>query len=181
MLILSALLLSVTLAAPFGEAEARALEADSGMTVEVSVEIDGSYSAVLARVVAFAGELPPVALVDQGDGRWVGVMRLTGREDVDVAFEAIDPEGTSEISELSSLTDLGVDPAVVAPTRPARPPADDRGPNWQLVGGMGAGVLALALVFVWAFWHPLDKRSGSVDNSADVDQTAEISEGRADE
>ena len=102
--ILFAVLLSVALAAPFGDAEARALEIDSGMTIEVSVEVTGGRSAVLAHVVAVSGELPPVALVDQGDGEWVGIVRLSGREDVQVAFEAIDGGGQSEISEFTKGT-----------------------------------------------------------------------------
>ena len=171
--ILLALLLSVTLAAPFGNAEARALEIDSGMTIEVSVAVDGGRSAVLARVVAAAGELPPVALVDQGNGHWIGIVRLSGREDVQVAFEAIDGGGQSEISELVSLTDLGVDPAVVSTSRPTHPPPEETGPNWWLIGGIGAGLAALALLVVWAVGFKVDKRSENPDNSEDVDQSAD--------
>ena len=173
--ILFAVLLSVTLAAPFGDAEARALEIDSGMTIEVSVEVTGGRSAVLARVVAVSGELPPVALVDQGDGEWVGIVRLSGREDVQVAFEAIDGGGQSEISELASLTDLGVDPAVISTSRPTQPPPDEMGPNWWLVGGIGAGLAALALLVVWAVGFKVDKWSVNPDNLEDVDQTADRS------
>jgi hypothetical protein len=165
-----AMLLTVVLGAPFGEAEARALEVDTGMTIEVSVELDSGRSAVLARVVAFAGELPPVALVDQGDDRWVGILRLSGREDVQVAFEAIDADGSSDISELSTLTELGVDPAVVSPTRPTVPPAEDPGPNWWLIGGMVAGIAALALLVWWVMAGPVDKRSDNSDNTKNVDQ-----------
>lgn len=170
--ILFALLLSVTLTAPFGDAEARALEIDSGMTIEVSVAVDGGRSAVLARVVALAGELPPVALVDQGNGEWVGILRFSGREDVQVAFEAIDGGGESDISNLNSLTDLGVDPAVISATRPTQLPAEDPGPNWWLVGGIAAGLGALVLLVVWAVGYKVDKRSDNPDNSTDVDQSA---------
>ena len=170
------LVLSVVLGAPFGEAEARALEIDTGMTIEVSVEVDSGRSAVLARVVAFAGELPPVALVDQGDGRWVGILRLSGREDVQVAFEAIDADGSSEISDLSTLTELGVDPAVVSPTRPTTPPAEEPGPNWWLIGGTVAGIAALVLLVVWAVAGAADKRSGEPDDTADVEEREPSSE-----
>ena len=168
--VLLAILLSVVLAAPFGEAEARALEVDTGMTIEVSVELDSGQSAVLARVVAFAGELPPVALVDQGDGRWVGILRLSGREDVQVAFEAIDGGGSSEISQLSTLTELGVDPAVVSSTRPTTPPAEEPGPNWWLIGGAVAGIAALVLLVMWAVAGAADKRPGEPDDMADVEE-----------
>ena len=164
-----AILLSVVLGSPFGRAEARALEVDSGMTIEVSVEVDGGRSAVLARVVAFAGELPPVALVDQGNGTWVAVLRFSGREDVQIAFEAIDANGSSEISELSTLTELGVDPAVVSPTRPTVLPAKEPGPNWWLIGGAAAGIAALVLVVVWAVTGSADKRPSGSDEATDPD------------
>jgi hypothetical protein len=175
-----AVLLAVTLGAPFGKAEARALEADGGMTVEVSVEVDGGRSAVLARAVSLAGELPPVAMIDQGGGRWVGILEFSGREDVEVAFEAIDGAGGSDISALSLLTDLGVDPAVISPSVPTRPPQDEPGPNWWLFGGVGAGLAAVALVVVWAVGWPVDKRSNNLDNSIDVDQTSDELEPEAD-
>jgi hypothetical protein len=170
--ILLALLLSVTLAAPFGDAEARALEAGSGMTIEVVVTVDGGRSAVLARAVAAAGELPPVALADRGNGQWVGILNLSGREDVQVAFEAIDGGGHSDISDLTSLTDLGVDPAVISPTRPTQVPPEDQGPNWWLVGGVAAGLAALLLLGVWAVGYKAVKQSESLDDPIDADESA---------
>ena len=179
MLAFLALLLSVVLGAPFGEAEARALEVDTGMTIEVSVEVDGGRSAVLARVVAFAGELPPVALIAQGDGRWIGILRLSGREDVQVAFEAIDAGGSSEISELSTLTELGVDPAVVSPNRPTVPPSQEPGPNWWLIGGAVAGVAALALLVVWAIagaaaGSPGGEETATVENNESGPESSDV-------
>ena len=179
MLALVALLLSVVLGAPFGEAEARALEVDTGMTIEVSLEVDGGRSAVLARVIAFAGELPPVALIAQGDGRWAGILRLSGREDVQVAFEAIDAGGSSEISELSTLTELGVDPAVVSPNRPTVPPSQEPGPNWWLIGGAVAGVAALALLVVWAIagaaaGSPGGEETATVENNESGPESSDV-------
>ena len=171
-----AMLLSVVLGAPFGEAEARALEVDTGITIEVSVEVDGGRSAVLARVVAFAGELPPVALIDQEDGRWVGVLRLSGREDVQVAFEAIDGGGSSEISELSTLTELGVDPAVISQTRPTTPPVEESDPNWWLIGGAVAGIAALVLLAVWAIAGAAANHSAESDDTVTVEASGSASE-----
>ena len=81
------------------------------------------------------------------------------------------PTGASDISELSTLTELGVDPAVVSPTRPTVPPAPDPGPNWWLIGGIVAGMVALALLVWWVFSGSVDKRSNNPDNTKDVDQT----------
>lgn len=178
--ILFALLLSVTLGAPFGEAEARALEIDSGMTIEISIEVDGGRSAVLARTVAIAGEFPPVAFVDQGDGTWVGVLRFSGREDVQVAFEAIDAGGQSEISDLSTLTELGVDPAVISSSRPTQLPLEEPGPNWWLVGGVAAGLTALILIVVWVVDNKVDQQSEKPDRPADSDQDEDGSERASD-
>jgi len=164
------LLLSVVLGAPFGAAEARALEVDSGMTIEVSVEVDGGRSAVLARVVAFAGELPPIALADQGGGQWVGILQLSGREDVQVAFEAIDGGGSSDISALSTLTELGVDPAAVSESRPTIPPVEDPMPSWWLIGGVAAGVAALTLLLFWVLAG--DDRRSEVAANASADGQA---------
>lgn len=178
--VLLALVLSVVLGAPFGEAEARALAVDSGMTVEVSVDVEDGRSAVLARVVAFAGELPPVALVDQGGGRWVGVLRLSGRENVQVAFEAIDAGGSSSISDLSTLTELGVDPAAVASSRPTSPPTAEPGPNWWLIGGVAAGVAALTLIVFWVLAGTDAKRDVENGNSPDGVRRPDGSESDAD-
>ncbi len=88
--LLLAILLSVTLTPPFGEAEARALTVTGAITIDVSVEVEGTPTTVIARITGLAGELPPQALVDRGGGIWGTIIRLTGREDVFIAFEYID-------------------------------------------------------------------------------------------
>jgi hypothetical protein len=104
-----------------------------------------------------------VALIDQGDGRWRGVLVFSGREDVQVAFEAIDADGSSDISALSTLTELGVDPAVIVPSLPTRPAPAEPGPNWWLLGGIGAGLAAVILFSVWWAGSTRDTPSGDVD------------------
>ena len=61
--LLLAILLSVALQPPFVEAEATALDATGVLVVDVSVEVEGEPTAVLARMVALEGELPTLALV----------------------------------------------------------------------------------------------------------------------
>jgi hypothetical protein len=76
--LLLAILLSVTLTPPFGEAEARALTVTGAITIDVSVEVEGTPTTVIARITGLAGELPPQALVERGGGIWGTIIRLTG-------------------------------------------------------------------------------------------------------
>lgn len=148
---LAAVLLAVTLAPPFGGAEARAVEPGRGIVVELTVEVSGSPAAVLARATSLAGELPPVALAEVEPGRWQGLLDLDGVEDLLVAFEAIDVDGSSTISSAARLSDLGVDPAIFrAYRRPVRLPSD-RGLDLRFLLGVVAGAAALLLLVVWAF------------------------------
>ena len=153
MAIIVALALSVSLSPPFGEAQARAVEAGSGLVVEVTVEVEGSASAVLARGVGIAGELAPLALSDLEDGRWGGLLVLDGRENIQVAFEAIRPDADDVVSELHTLEELGVDPAVLGAPREgngSRTADDDSGARGWLFVAVGAALVAVVLVGVWA-------------------------------
>lgn len=145
--------LSVTLAPPFGEAEARAVDAGLGLVVEVTVEVQDGAAAVLARGVGIAGELGPVALSDLGDGRWGGQLTLDGRENIQVAFEAIRADADDVVSELHTLEELGVDPAVLGEARPATDTTASSASrsSWWLVLAAGAGLAALLLVAAWTF------------------------------
>jgi len=150
--VLLAILLSVTLTPPFGEAEARALTVTDPITIDVSVEVEGTPTTVIARITGLAGELPPQALVERGGGIWGTIIRLTEREDVLIAFEYIDADGTTTISDSSRLTALGVDPAVIAPNLPTTPPPDEPGIEIDpvLLAGVAAALGALVLVGFWA-------------------------------
>ncbi|GMQ86611.1 MAG: hypothetical protein BMS9Abin07_2197 [Acidimicrobiia bacterium] len=147
---LLAILLSVTLAPPFGEAEARALTLTGGITIDVSVEVEGAPTTVIARISGLAGELDPQALVDRGGGTWGTIIKLTGREDVLVAFEYIDTDGATFISDASTLTALGVDPAAIAPNLPTKPPPEEPGVDPWLLAGVAAALGALVLFGFWA-------------------------------
>ncbi len=150
--LLLAILLSVTLTPPFGEAEARALTVTGAITIDVSVEVEGTPTTVIARITGLGGELPPQALVERGGGIWGTIIRLTEREDVLIAFEYIDADGTTTISDSSRLTELGVDPAVIAPNLPTTPPPDEPGIEIDpvLLAGVAAALGALVLVGFWA-------------------------------
>ncbi len=150
--LLLAILLSVTLTPPFGEAEARALTVTGAITIDLSVEVEGTPTTVIARITGLAGELPPQALVERGGGIWGTIIRLTEREDVLIAFEYIDADGTTTISDSSRLTELGVDPAVIAPNLPTTPPPDEPGIEIDpvLLAGVAAALGALVLFGFWA-------------------------------
>ncbi len=162
------LLASVTLSPPFGQAEARAVDVrDDGMTLEVEVEVQQSALVVLVRGVGPVDELPPVAMSELTPGRWGGIVELPVVENIQLGFEVIRPDGGSaEVSELSSLIELGVDPAIfeldIAPATTegvSGPTAETSAsaersdsdpsvaPIWLAVA---TGAAALALVLVWS-------------------------------
>jgi hypothetical protein len=150
MALLAAVLLAVTLSPPFGEAEARALTIRPDFTFEVYVEVSGAPTTVLARLVGLGGELDPVLMSDLGDGRYGAVVELTRAENLSVGFEVI-REGQSILSELATLEELGIDPAVFTSPE-ATPVADDPSPSyaWLLVA-VAAAILALLLLGIWTF------------------------------
>ncbi len=181
-----ALLLSVVLSPPFGAAEATAASTIGGLTLDVAVEVNAPATAVLVRPVGQGTELPPVALTDQGDGTWAGIVELTTVENISVAFELIPSSGPSTVSETHTLIELGVDRALFeSPGRATDSDAEDEdaAANRQWVWlALAAGAAGLALLVIWAFWErdekshdapnaaTLDMLSGNADNTADADR-----------
>lgn len=153
----TALVLLLPLATPFGEASATATSVDNGLRLEVSVEVEGSPVAVLARgLVAGDVEMPPVALADQGDGTWGGIVELPRVENIRLGFESIPSRGPATVSELHTLIELGVDSAIFALDRPAtnlggdddEPLVSPQGRRWGWLG-LAAGAAALTLLALW--------------------------------
>lgn len=154
-----AFLLAASLTPPFVSAEARAVDAGNGVTIEFNVVVDRGAAAVLVRGAGLTEELDPVALIDLGDGRWSGVVTLRRAENITVAFELIPGDGGGSVisSEQFTLIDLGVDPAfagVPSPTTTGDVPGfedvrfDTESRRWGwLALAAGAGGLALL-----AFW-----------------------------
>lgn len=154
---LAAVVLLLPLSAPFGDASATATSTEGGLRLEVSVEVEGDFVAVLVRGVGSgASELPPVALGDQGDGTWAGIVQLPVIENVLLGFEAIPHEGPAVVSELHTLTELGVDQAVLDIDHPAssfseeddEPLVSAEGRRWGWLG-LAAGAAALTLLAFW--------------------------------
>ncbi len=150
--VIAMLVAAVTLASPFGAAEGAALSVDDELVIEVSVVVTGTYETVLVRPFSSYDELPPTALVGSDDGTWSGIVSLPTAEDWSVVFDAIARDGTSVRSETTSLSALGVDPAVIAgpPTTPV-PGRPIDASTWWLIGGMVLAVCALAALAWWTF------------------------------
>lgn len=160
-----AVLAAVTLAAPFGGAEAAAVaEANGAVTVEITVAVTESYSAVLVRPFSSFEELAPTALTNRGDGTWGGFLVVPTAEDWSIVFDGIAPDGTASRSESTTLTALGVDPVVVEapPTAPVPSRSLDATTVWLLVG-VALAMAALGALAWWTF-------GGSERSGASVDQ-----------
>jgi hypothetical protein len=189
---------SVLLAFPFGNAEATALSTTGGLTVEVRVEVLEPASAVLVRGRGLVDELPPVSLVDQEDGTWAGIVEIPVVEDIMIGFELIPDSGPAVISELHSLTEYGVDPAVFEKGQTPDPipifvtePAEAPDWLWLVLAG-GAALLALGLIWLWVRWGrstsdatletdtPVDDPPETID-AAVPDETGDVVDGAGSE
>jgi hypothetical protein len=154
--LLAALLVLLPLSTPFGEATATASSVDGGLWIEVAVEVTDSPVAVVVRGRGPGGsELPPVALADRGNGLWEGVVSLPVIENILIGFESIPAQGPTIVSELHTLTELGVDRAIFTFDDPDtgfgeedEPLVTPEGARWGWLG-VAAGAGALALIAFW--------------------------------
>jgi hypothetical protein len=180
---LAALLMFVPLSAPFGEASATATSAEDGLRLDVSVEVDGSPVAVVVRGVApGAIEIVPVALAPRGDGLWEGIVELPIVENVLMGFEFIPERGPATVSELHTLTELGVDSAIFTINRADTgfgeddddPLVSPEGQRWGWLG-LGTGAAALALLAFWTVGgFRLRKKEEESIGSTDIDEQTEL-------
>ncbi len=164
--LLLALLLSVTLSPPFGEASATLVGfTPSEVTFEVVVEVLDPAAIVLMRGEDIAGnEIEPVALIARGSNEWGAVVVLPARSDLKIVFESIPERGGSTLSDASTLMDLGIDPDVLALVE--RPPPTEQttsrpGILWVVLA-VAAALAALVLLVVWT-------RLGKTEDDDDPD------------
>ena len=179
MVLFAVLMLLLPLDAPFVEATATAASIDDGMRLEVFVEVEGTPTAVLARGLGAGNlELPPVALADRGDGLWEGIVEVPIVDNIRLGFEFIPVRGEALVSELHSLTDLGVDRAIFAvdpvPAIPVAedPPGTPEGRRWGWLG-LAAGAAALTIV---ALWTAVGGRGSDEDEEPDDEESVENEE-----
>ena len=156
----------VELGAPFVGASADAEEAGDFLRVDLEVELNVDVATVVAHVLDPGGDQETVALNHRGGARF-GAVTTTERADLVVVFEAV-RAGEGVLSQPTTLTELGVDPALLEPGRGFAPPPTEApevvGPTarrwgWAAVA-LGAGALALL-----AFWAMGSR--GELDQSED--------------
>lgn len=179
---LLAILAVVLLASPFGTATATAIDDSDGLTVEVSVEYSETATAVIARPFSDFEELPPTALVEDSDGKWIGWVELPTAQNWQIAFEAFEPDGTSNLSTGSTLIELGVDAIVIKsdvegplPGKPLLPV----GSIW-LIAGVVSMIAALVLLAFWTFGSWADAEDEDEDGetvAAGTDATEDLEPG----
>lgn len=145
-----ALLLSVTLQAPFVEAEAQILGAPSARTIDVTVRVEGQPTAVIARITDESGEVGSTALVPRGEGAFGQVIRLEKWEDLAISFEYLSPEGESSISSASTLSALGIEIPGAAPPVTAPPVEEGSGIDPRLLAAIAGALGAIVLAGFWS-------------------------------
>jgi len=167
--LLVAILATITLAPPFGEATAAAIDDSSGLTVEVTVVYDEAASAVIVRPFSAFEELPPTAMAAQEGGVWVAWVQLPTAQNWQIAFEGFTPNGGSDLSETTDLIGLGIDPVVIdseilepLPSTPLIPSG-----SWWLIIAVAFAAVAIGGIGYWAF-------------SADEDDASEAHAGESD-
>jgi len=141
----------VVLASPFGAVEGKAVDDENGLTVEITIEVDETFEAVLIRPFSSFEEIPPTALAPLDDDTWGGLVTFPTAENWFIVFDAHDSQGTATRSESMSLTDIGVDPLVVAGEPVPLPGRGLDSATWWLIGAVTAAAAALATLAWWTF------------------------------
>lgn len=149
-LFLALILAVVEIGGGFGGASAGGTETTATtMEVDLSVTLSGSAGPVLAHLV-LPGDSQTVPLVERGGGTWEVLVELR-RADWLVVFEDV---ATGELSDSVSLTQLGLDPALLGGPPAATSAGEPDGATTTTLawGWLAAAVLAgggaVALVFV---------------------------------
>jgi hypothetical protein len=141
----------IVLTSPFGTAEGKAVNDVGGLTVEITVEVDRSFEAVLVRPYSSFEELPPTALVAIDADTWGGPVTFPTAEDWSIVFDGLDADGEATRSMGVTLTQIGVDPLVVAGEPVRLPGRSIDSSTWWLIGAMFSALAALAALGWWTF------------------------------
>ncbi|MGH9168308.1 MAG: hypothetical protein ACRD02_10850 [Acidimicrobiia bacterium] len=156
---LLALLASITLSPPFGEATASARPLPEGrLEIEIEIEVDGRPTTVVAHLMNPGGEARAVALAPRGPGRFGGMAEIDP-VNLAVVFEALYLHGVSELSEATTLQAMGVDFEALRPSLPAQTSGRGLSPATKQWGwaGVAFGAVALALLALWTVGEPSEE------------------------
>ena len=148
---LAAVIAMVVLTSPFGVAEGAAVSDDIGLTVEVTVKVDKTFEAVLVRPFSSFEELPPTALIAIDAETWGGFVTFPSAENWSMVFDGLEADGTASRSDTVTLTDIGVDPLVVAGEPAPLPQPTIDSSTWWLIGAMVTALAALGALAWWTF------------------------------
>lgn len=165
-----ALVFVLPLPPPFGEADATAVRStESTLTLEVRVDVVGGARVVLVQPYGpDRTPLDPRPLAALSDGTWGAVLDVPRRADIRLGFEILDG-GSTKRSDVHTLIELGVDPAVFAEPAPdSIPPPEPRVTNRGGVGllalALGSAGLAIVAGGVWWWLRPVDGDEPRPDN-----------------
>jgi hypothetical protein len=168
-------LLTIELGGTFGLASAEAVAVSSGeIEVTLSVEVGGNPASVVAHFIDPGDNQETVTLGHQGAGTYEGTA-LVERADLIVVFEAIGAGATSELARPITLTELGVDPALLLEGSSTIEPQENEltlnaaTERWGWAAlGLGAG--ALSLLAWWALADYPKRTRSAMPEPVDQDQ-----------
>ncbi len=153
--VLVAVMAVIVLGGPFGEATVEGTLRGDRLEVEFTVVVGGSPAAVLVHVVDPGQDQETFSLGNRGGGVWGGIADLDVMNPV-VVFDVVYPDGEGEVSEPTTLLELGLDPALIGmgPVPDVDSEDGDRplSPTTRRWGWGAAALtaIALALLAVWA-------------------------------
>lgn len=166
------LVLGIVLGGPFGSATATATPTAGGsLEVTFTVLVAGDSGAVIAHIVDIGGDQSTTSLAPQSGGEWSGTT-VTDATNLVVVFEAIRPDGSSDLSDPVTFSTLGVDPELIGiegsgTTAPADDGYSPRTLRWGW-GALALSALALALLAFWAAGgRERSRRRSKEDQSSD--------------
>lgn len=153
--LVATLMAIIVLGGMFGEATVAGSPAGDRLQVEFEVVVAGAPAAVVVHAVDPGQTQETLSLGDRGGGVWGGIADFEVMNLV-VVFEVVYPDGEGDVSEPTTLLQLGLDPALIGmggvvevePDNGDQPlSATTRRWGW---GAAALTAIALALVAVWA-------------------------------
>lgn len=163
--LLFALAVAIVLGGSFGEASADGRLVAGGLEADFEVEVAGTPAAVVVHVVDPGHDQQTFSLIERGGGRWGGIAVVEPNNYV-IVFEALYADGDGELSDPTTLSELGVDPEVLGITVEPAPGGDEeeglsKASLRRLWAAVALGATALALLAVWALGDRKDRVSES--------------------